>query len=71
MAKQTGIQGKVEVAAQVGADGSVTNVKAVSGPMLLRDAAVYAVQRWKYSPELIDGKPAPAQITVTVEFRLN
>jgi protein TonB len=71
MAKQTGVQGKVEVSAQVGVDGSVANAKAISGPMLLRDAAVYAVQRWKYSPELIDGKPAAAQITVTVEFRLN
>jgi periplasmic protein TonB len=71
MAKQTGVQGKVDVSAQVGVNGSVTNVKVISGPMLLREAAVDAVQRWKYSPELIDGKPAAAQITVSVEFRLN
>ena len=71
MAKQTGVQGKVDVSAQVGVSGGVTNVKVIRGPMLLRGAAVDAVQRWKYSPELIDGKPAAAQITVSVEFRLN
>jgi outer membrane biosynthesis protein TonB len=39
--------------------------------MLLREAAIDAVKQWKYAPELIDGKPVAAQVTIGVEFRLN
>jgi len=49
----------------------VVSATAVSGPMMLRQAAADSVKLWKYSPALVDGKPAPAQITVNVEFRLN
>ena len=71
LAKQTSIQGRVVVSAEVAANGNVTGVKAISGPMLLREAAIDAVKQWKYAPELIDGKPVAAQVTIGVEFRLN
>ena len=71
MAKQSNTQGTVVVSAEVDAKGNVTSVKAVSGPVTLRQAATDAVRQWKYSPALIDGKPASAQVTVDVQFRLN
>jgi len=71
VAKQAGTQGTVVVTAQVDAKGSIADVKAISGPAALRQAAVDSVRQWKYSPALIDGKPASAQITVDVQFRLN
>lgn len=70
-AKQSNVQGKVVVTASVDAKGDVVAVTAVSGPPFLRQAAMDAVKQWKYSPALIDGRPASAQVTVTLEFRLS
>jgi protein TonB len=61
----------VVVSAEVDAKGNVTSVKAISGVVTLRQAATDAVRQWKYSPALIDGKPASSQVTVDVQFRLN
>ncbi len=71
MAKQSNVQGNVVVAASVDARGSVVDAKIVSGPMSLRQAALDAVRKWKYSPALIDGQPAASRVTVTLDFRLN
>jgi TonB family protein len=70
-ARQSNIQGSVHVSATIDADGKVVGAKALSGPLLLQQAAVDLVKQWKYSPGLIDGKPASSQVTVNVEFRLN
>ena len=70
-AKQTNIQGTVTVSANIDENGKVVGAKALSGPLLLREAAVDSVKQWKYSPGLIDGKPAPSHVTVNVDFRLN
>ena len=71
VARQSNTQGMVVVSAEVDARGIVTSAKAISGPVTLRQAAIDAVKQWKYSPALIDGKPASAQVTVNVQFRLN
>jgi len=70
-AKQTGVQGSVTVAANVDSTGKVTGARALNGPMLLREAAVDSVKQWKYSPALVDGKPAASLVTVSVDFKLN
>jgi periplasmic protein TonB len=70
-ARQTHIEGSVTVSASIDEYGKVVGAKALSGPMVLRQAAVDSVSQWKYSPELMDGKAVPSQVTVTVEFRLN
>jgi protein TonB len=70
-ARQANVQGIVVVFANVDVNGKVVSAQALSGPPLLRQSAVDAVKQWKYSPGLIDGKPAPSQATVNVEFRMN
>ena len=70
-ARQSHIEGSVAVSANIDENGKVVGATALNGPMLLRQAAVDSVTRWKYSPGLIDGKPAPSQVTVSVAFRLN
>ena len=70
-AKQTNVQGTVTLSATVDENGKVVNAKALSGPLLLRQAAVDSVKQWKYSPALLDGKPTSSQVTVNVEFKLN
>lgn len=70
-ARQSNIQGSVTVSATIDEKGRVVGAKALSGPMLLRQAAEESVSQWKYSPGLVDGKPTASQVNVTVEFRLN
>jgi protein TonB len=70
-ARQANIQGTVSVSANIDENGNVVSVKALSGPMLLRQAAVESVTQWRYSPALVDGKPTPSQVTLNVDFRLN
>jgi protein TonB len=70
-AKESSVQGTVTVSASIDAMGKVVSAAAVSGPMMLRQAAADSVKLWKYSPALVDGKPAPTQVSVNVEFRLN
>ena len=70
-AKQANVQGNVTISASVDANGNVVAAKALSGPLLLRQAAVDSVKQWKYSPAQEDGKPVPAQVKVNIDFRLN
>lgn len=65
------VEGDVQVQAVVDAAGRVISAKAISGPGLLRNAAVNAVRQWRYSPATLDGKPIQMPYVVTVRFRLN
>ena len=71
IARQSSTQGTVVVSAEVDEKGNVSSAKAISGPVTLRQAAIDSVKQWKYSPALVDGKPATAQVTINVQFRLN
>jgi len=62
--------GTVVLEALVGTDGSVKDVKVVSGPPLLRQSAMDAVRRWKYQPFRLNGKRIAAQTQVQVDFKL-
>jgi len=59
------VEGTVRLDATIDPDGSVSDVKVVSGHQLLVQAAVEAVKKWKY--ESGDGKATQA---VSVEFAL-
>jgi TonB family protein len=59
------VEGTVKLDATIDPDGSVSDVKIVSGHQLLAPAAVDAVKKWKY--ESGNGK---ATQTVNVEFAL-
>jgi protein TonB len=40
----------------------------LSGPAMLRQAAVDALRRWKYQPGTLNGTPVAVDITVTMSF---
>ena len=71
LAKQTHLQGSVIVDAILDEQGNVIEMKVVSGPPLLIQAALDAVGRWKYEPTYLNDEPVPVQLNVTVMFRLN
>jgi TonB family protein len=65
------ITGDVKVEAVVGADGRVGEVKVLSGPRPLREAAVEALKRYKYAPATQGGKAVTSKVTETVKFWFN
>lgn len=70
-ARQARVQGKVVLDAVVEKDGSVTDVRIVESPHpMLDEAAIAAVQQWRYKPILIDGAPARVRVRVTTTFGL-
>jgi TonB family protein len=69
-AKRKGIQGNVVLSAVIGKDGTVQKLNAVTGPRELIDAAIAAVQQWKYKPYMLKGEPVEVDTTITVKFSL-
>ena len=64
------VQGEVKLSADVDRDGKVASVRVISGPPLLRDAALDAVQRWRYRPYLSSGGPIPMAAIAIMDFQL-
>ena len=65
-----GVQGEVTVRAIVGPNGNVIEARVVSGPPLLRDAALQAVQRWRYRPYEQEGRPITVATTAILDFQI-
>lgn len=70
MGKQLHVQGGVVLRIAISETGTVKVLGVVSGSPLLASSAIEAVRNWRYSPFLIEGKPAPVQSLVTVPFSL-
>jgi TonB family protein len=63
-------QGVVIIEAIIGVDGKVEQAHVLRGKPLLVEAALTAVRSWEYSPTLLNGRPTPVIMTVTVHFTL-
>jgi periplasmic protein TonB len=64
-------EGTVVLQATISKSGTIENLRVVSGPPLLQQAALDAVQQWRYRPYLLNGQPVEVETTVNVEFKLN
>jgi TonB family protein len=71
VAKQVGIEGAVVVNGVIDGSGRVTHMRAISGPALLRGAAIDAIRKWKYEPTVLNGNVVPIEVNITVQFRLH
>lgn len=70
LARQARIQGQVEVEAVLDEQGNVIEMKVVSGPPLLYQAALDALKKWKYQPTYLNDQPIAVEMLVTVTFVL-
>jgi TonB family protein len=70
LAKQARIQGVVRFDAVIGRDGSVSNLKLISGHPLFVPNATEAVRQWRYQPTLLNGQPVEVVTQVDVNFTL-
>lgn len=64
------VQGEVKLQANVDSKGNVASVRVISGPPLLREAALDAAQRWRYRPNIAAGEPIPMNAITVFEFQL-
>jgi TonB family protein len=64
------IQGSVVLHGTVAEDGSIRDLKPVSGDPVLAEASVQAVKQWKYEPYRRNGTQIAMPIDITVDFNL-
>lgn len=70
IANAAGIHGTVVLEITISKTGTVDDVKIVSGPPLLQDAALAAVKTYRYQPFQMNGKPVRVRTLVGVIFML-
>jgi TonB family protein len=68
IAKLAHVSGTVVVQATVSKAGTIANLHVITGPDMLRQAALDAVKSWRYRPYLLNGEPVEVETTVSVVF---
>ncbi len=71
LAKQARIQGTVRFTAVIGTDGTIRDLRLISGHPLLVSAAQDAVKQWAYQPTLLNGEPVEVITQIDVNFTLS
>lgn len=69
-ARRQNIQGAVVLEVHIDRNGSVQDVKLVSGPEVLAEAAAAAVKQWKFKPRIANGHLVEMQTRITLNFKL-
>ncbi len=71
LAKMARIQGTVRLDAVISKDGTIQDLKVLSGHPLLVKSALDAVQRWRYQPTLLNGEAVEVATEIDVIFTLS
>jgi TonB family protein len=69
-AQKNHVEGTVKLHATIGTDGTIKDLKTLSGPPSLFPAALTAVREWRYNPTLLNGQPIETQEDISLVFRL-
>lgn len=72
-AERRGIEGRVRIAFTISEDGSVVDARVIEAdpPRVFDRAALSAVSKWRYQPQIIEGQAIRRTgVEVTIEFRL-
>jgi protein TonB len=70
LAKTARVEGRVILQATIGKDGTVENLRLISGHPMLAPAAIDAVRQWRYKPYYLNSEPIEVETTITVNFTL-
>lgn len=71
LARQARISGTVQLVGVIARDGTIEDLRVVSGHPLLVKAALDAVRQWVYKPTLLNGEPVEVICPIDVHFTLN
>ena len=69
-AREAGIEGLVILDATIDPTGAVDDIEVLRSVPELDQAAIEAVEQWRWEPTLVDGEPVSIQMTVTINFML-
>lgn len=64
-------EGRVELHAIIGTDGSVQSLQVISGDPLFIQSALNAVRQWRYLPTVLNGQPVEVDTHITVMYTLH
>lgn len=70
IAQDARVQGIVILEIRIDEDGRVADARVIRPVALLDEAALDAVLQWEFMPTLLNGRPVPVIMTVTVHFTL-
>jgi periplasmic protein TonB len=70
LGKAMHVEGTVVLAATISRDGTIANLRVVSGPSVLQQAAYDAVSNWRYRSYRLNGQPVDVETTINVIFTL-
>jgi TonB family protein len=70
IAESARVQGIVIVEIRIDEDGRVSDARVIRPVALLDQAALDAVLQWEFEPTMLNGRPVPVIMTVTVNFTL-
>jgi periplasmic protein TonB len=68
LARQTHREGRVELRAIIGTDGTIQSLQIVASDPLFDISARDAVQQWRYKPTILNGQPVEIDTYITVIY---
>jgi periplasmic protein TonB len=71
LARQAGREGRVELHALIGSNGTIQSLQALEGDPLFYPSALDAVRQWRYKPTFLNGRPVEVDTHITVIYTLN
>lgn len=70
-ARRARVQGSVVLQAIISKEGTIENLRVLSGDSMLVDAAIEAVRQWRYRPYVVNGEPVKVDTQIVVNFTLS
>ncbi|HSA92534.1 MAG TPA: energy transducer TonB [Terriglobales bacterium] len=70
LARVARVEGTVVLHAIITRDGAIESLRVISGHPMLQQAAVEAVQQWRYRPFFLGDAPVEVETQITVNFVL-
>lgn len=70
LARQIHKEGRVELRAIIGTDGTIQSLQIVTGDPLFELSAKEAVQQWRYRPTILNGQPVEIDTYITVIYTM-
>ena len=68
IARSARVSGTVVLQATISKAGTIENLRVITGPAMLQQAALDAVKSWRYRPYQLNGAPVAVETTVNVVF---
>jgi TonB family protein len=70
LARRMKVEGSVLLQALIAADGSIRDLRVLSGNPILTSAAVEAARQWRFAPYVQNGRPIETQAKIMVNFTM-